>query len=136
MPRTKMTRHQLKEQDEITTSLHKFTDIAVAQKKEITIGLAAVAVLVIAFFGWSYYTSSRNARAQMQLSQAINIFNNTANIKSDKERYEKTIAEAQKVYDQYGISPGRVANVVVFAIDQPEDTTVNEFTVGPANQPW
>ena len=23
-----------------------------------------------------------------------------------------------------------------FAIDQPEDTTINEFTVGPANQPW
>jgi NADP-dependent 3-hydroxy acid dehydrogenase YdfG len=28
------------------------------------------------------------------------------------------------------------ANVVAFAIDQPEDTTINEFTVGPANQPW
>ena len=114
MPRTKMTRHQLKEQDEITTSLHKFTDIAVAQKKEITIGLAAVAVLVIAFFGWSYYTSSRNARAQMQLSQAINIFNNSANIKSDKERYEKTIAEAQKVYDQYRSLP--IASIAQYYI--------------------
>ena len=47
-----------------------------------------------------------------------------------------TAQSVQKVYDQYGISPDRVANVVVFAIDQPEDTTVNEFTVGPANQPW
>ncbi|MCV2219579.1 SDR family NAD(P)-dependent oxidoreductase [Thauera sp. Sel9] len=28
------------------------------------------------------------------------------------------------------------ARVVAFAIDQPGDTTVNEFTVGPANQPW
>src|SRR5437868_251685 len=42
----------------------------------------------------------------------------------------------QKVYDRYGISPERIANVAAFAIDQPEDTTVNEFTVGPANQPW
>ena len=42
----------------------------------------------------------------------------------------------QKVYQQYGIAPERVANVVAFAIDQPEDTTINEFTVGPANQPW
>jgi hypothetical protein len=25
---------------------------------------------------------------------------------------------------------------VAIAIDQPEDTTINEFTVGPANQPW
>ena len=30
----------------------------------------------------------------------------------------------------------RIADVVAFAIDQPEDTTINEFTVGPANQPW
>ena len=28
------------------------------------------------------------------------------------------------------------ATVVDFALDLPEDTTVNEFTVGPANQPW
>lgn len=41
-----------------------------------------------------------------------------------------------QLYKRYGISPDRIANVVAFAIDQPEDTTVNEFTVGPANQPW
>jgi len=42
----------------------------------------------------------------------------------------------QGLYDTYGISPDRIANVVAFAIDQPEDTTINEFTVGPAKQPW
>jgi NADP-dependent 3-hydroxy acid dehydrogenase YdfG len=42
----------------------------------------------------------------------------------------------RKLYDQYGISPDRIADVVAFAIDAPEDTTINEFTVGPANQPW
>lgn len=40
------------------------------------------------------------------------------------------------IYKQYGISPDRVANVVAFAIDQPEDTNVNEFTIGPTIQPW
>ena len=50
---------------------------------------------------------------------------------------DKGTAESIKdVYDQYGISPYRIADVVAFAIDQPEDTTINEFTVGPANQPW
>lgn len=50
---------------------------------------------------------------------------------------DKATAEAMgKVYDQYGISPGRIADIVAFAIDAPEDTTINEFTVGPANQPW
>ncbi|MBT1157148.1 SDR family oxidoreductase [Aminobacter anthyllidis] len=41
-----------------------------------------------------------------------------------------------KIYDQYGISPDRIASVVEYAVDAPEDTTINEFTVGPANQPW
>lgn len=40
------------------------------------------------------------------------------------------------LYQRYGISADRVANVVAFAIDQPEDTNVNEFTIGPTKQPW
>ncbi|MBZ9959008.1 SDR family oxidoreductase [Mesorhizobium sp. BR1-1-14] len=49
---------------------------------------------------------------------------------------EGTAAAMQNTYDKYGISPDRIADVVAFAIDAPEDTTINEFTVGPANQPW
>jgi NADP-dependent 3-hydroxy acid dehydrogenase YdfG len=47
-----------------------------------------------------------------------------------------TAATMQGIYDKYGISADRIANVVAFAVDQPEDTVVNELTVGPANQPW
>lgn len=42
----------------------------------------------------------------------------------------------QKLYDQYAITPDRIASVVSFAIDAPEDTTINEFTIGPSKQPW
>jgi NADP-dependent 3-hydroxy acid dehydrogenase YdfG len=42
----------------------------------------------------------------------------------------------QKLYDRFSISPDRIASVVVFALDQPEDTNVNEFTIGPTKQPW
>ncbi|BAZ19196.1 SDR family oxidoreductase [Nostoc sp. LEGE 06077] len=50
---------------------------------------------------------------------------------------DQDAAEAMtKLYEQYGISPDRVANVVAFAIEQPEDTNVNEFTIGPTTQPW
>lgn len=49
---------------------------------------------------------------------------------------KQTLDQMQNTYDKYGISPDRIANVVAFAIGQPEDTTINEFTVGPANQPW
>ena len=50
--------------------------------------------------------------------------------------HKDTAEGMAKLYERYGISPERIANVVAFAIDQPEDTTINEFTVGPANQPW
>ncbi|WP_353474195.1 SDR family oxidoreductase [Salipiger sp. H15] len=49
---------------------------------------------------------------------------------------EKTSEAMHGIYDTYGIPAERVADVVAIAIDQPEDTTINEFTVGPANQPW
>jgi len=49
---------------------------------------------------------------------------------------EKTSSDMGAIYQKYGISPDRVANVVAFAIDQPEDTNVNEFTIGPTIQPW
>lgn len=42
----------------------------------------------------------------------------------------------EEIYDQYQIGPERIASVVAFAINQPEDTNVSEFTVGPTNQPW
>ena len=51
---------------------------------------------------------------------------------SDEDVAEKMT----QLYEQYGISPDRVANVVAFAIDQPEDTNVSEFTIGPTPQPW
>ncbi|CAM4255171.1 Oxidoreductase [Listeria monocytogenes] len=40
------------------------------------------------------------------------------------------------LYKQYGITPDRIASIVAYAIDQPEDVNVNEFTVGPTSQPW
>jgi len=50
---------------------------------------------------------------------------------------DESSAEAmQQTYDAYEITADRVAKVVEFAIDMPEDTNVNEFTVGPTNQPW
>ncbi len=50
--------------------------------------------------------------------------------------HEDTAEQMGSVYEKFEIPPERVAGVVAFAIDQPEDTTINEFTVGPANQPW
>jgi NADP-dependent 3-hydroxy acid dehydrogenase YdfG len=50
--------------------------------------------------------------------------------------HEDTADQMGSLYETFQIPPDRIANVVAIAIDQPEDTTINEFTVGPANQPW
>jgi TolA-binding protein len=112
--RTKMTRHQLKEQDEITTSLQKFTEFAYARQKEVMAGAAVLVVLVAAILGWGYYSRSRDARAQSELSQVIAIFDDSTRIPSDKDRYGKAVVEAQKVRDQYGSKPiGMIAQYYV-----------------------
>lgn len=49
---------------------------------------------------------------------------------------EGTAAGMEALYKTHGISPERIAAVVAFAIEQPADTTVSEFTVGPTTQPW
>jgi NADP-dependent 3-hydroxy acid dehydrogenase YdfG len=51
---------------------------------------------------------------------------------TDKE----TAAGFKALYEKYGIGPESVANTVAFALDQPEDANVSEFTVGPTAQPW
>ena len=54
----------------------------------------------------------------------------------DSISHKGTAEGAKALYATYGIDAERVARVVAFALDLPEDTTVNEFTVGPSNQPW
>jgi len=39
------------------------------------------------------------------------------------------------LYHQVGIDPMAVARVVLFAIDQPDDVNINEFTILPTKQP-
>ncbi|WP_436877449.1 SDR family oxidoreductase [Mammaliicoccus sciuri] len=47
-----------------------------------------------------------------------------------------TASSTETMYDEYQISPDNIAEIVAFAINQPENTNINEFTVGPTNQPW
>ena len=116
MARSKMTRHELKEQDEITTSLQRFTEFVYARQKEIITGAAVLIVVVLAVFGWNYYSTRRTANAQSQLSQAIGSFNDAA--KPEKERYEKSLAEAQKAHDAYPSLPAGIIAQYYVALSQ------------------
>src|SRR5215813_4387582 len=104
-----MTRHELKEQDEITTSIQTFTEVAYAKKKEILTAASILAVVILAVVGWRLYSNNRNASAQTMLSQAINTFSDP-NIKDDKDRFTKVLAQAQKTHDNYpSLTAGQIA---------------------------
>lgn len=47
-----------------------------------------------------------------------------------------TSAGYRQLYDTYEIPAERIADVVAFALSQPDDTNISEFTVGPTKQPW
>lgn len=47
---------------------------------------------------------------------------------------KRTKTNMNAFYEQVGIEPSAVARVVNFAIDQPEDVNVNEFTIYPTKQ--
>jgi predicted negative regulator of RcsB-dependent stress response len=104
-----MSRHELKEQDEITTSLQSFTEILYARKKEIITGVSILAAVILLVVGWRVYSSNRDANAQTMLSQAITAYNDPA-IKSDKDRFTKVLTEAQKTHDAYpSLIAGQIA---------------------------
>ena len=47
-----------------------------------------------------------------------------------------TSKDYRELYDNYEIPAERIADVVAFALSQPADTNISEFTVGPTTQPW
>ncbi|MDM5339922.1 SDR family oxidoreductase [Fictibacillus enclensis] len=47
---------------------------------------------------------------------------------------EEALKFLNPLYEQYSITPDAIARVVTFAIDQPEDVNVNEFTIYPTKQ--
>src|SRR5262245_40624968 len=112
-----MTRHELKEQDEITSSLQRITELAYARKRQIITAAVTVVVLIVAVAVWRVYAANRNASAQTQLSHAINAYNDQ-NIKSDKERMEKALVEAQKTHDAYPSLPAGAIGQYYMALSQ------------------
>jgi predicted negative regulator of RcsB-dependent stress response len=101
VPGARLSRHELKTQDEITSYLQSFTELLETRKKEVLIAVAVLIVLVAAFVGWRAYSSKRNAAASVQLASAIAAFEES-NTKQDKAGYEKAVAEARKTIETYG----------------------------------
>jgi len=97
--RARLTRSELKSQDEITSTIQTFGEQVVARKKEIMTWGGVVLVLLVIFYGWRAYAAGRTAEAQRQLGTVITAYRDTT--KPDTERFERTISEAQKTMGAY-----------------------------------
>lgn len=117
MPRAGLTRHELKSQDEISSSLQTVTEVLQSKTKEVLIAVAAVIVLAVVIVGWRYYAGSRDEKASFQLASAITAFEES-NQKQDKASYQKAADEAQKTIDGYGSTPAGVIAKYYLALSQ------------------
>lgn len=99
MARARMTRSELKAQDEITSTLERLTESAIARKKEVLSVVVAIVVLGTIIYAWRVYAAGQNASAQKQLRAVMVAFQATGD--SDTDRFEKTIVEAQKLIADY-----------------------------------
>ena len=117
MPGSRLSRHELKTKDEITSSLQSFTEILDTRKKEVLTAVAILIVIVAAVAGWRAYSGKRNAAASAQLASAIAAFEES-NAKSDKSGYEKAVAEARKTIDGYGSTSAGIIAKYYLAMSQ------------------
>lgn len=101
MAGARLTRQELKSQDEITSSLQSFGELLDERKKEILTGIGVILILVLAFMGWRAYSAKRDAAASGQLANVIAAFDDPT-AKGDRAHFEKAAAEAQKTIDSYG----------------------------------
>jgi predicted negative regulator of RcsB-dependent stress response len=117
VPGARLSRHELKTKDEITSSLQSFTEILETRKKEVLTAVAVLIVVVAGVAGWRAYSGKRNAAASAQLASAIAAFE-ASNAKPDKAGYEKAVEEARKTMETYGSTSAGVIAKYYLAISQ------------------
>ena len=116
MARARMTRSELKAQDEITSTLERLTESAIARKKEVLTALAVIVAVGALLYGWRTYAAGQNASAQVQLRAVMVAFQ--AQDQSEQDRYEKTIVEAQKLVADYPSSAAAPVAQYYMALSQ------------------
>lgn len=109
MATDRLSRRELKHTDEITSTLETFVDRVIARKKEVVAGLVGLLVLVGGVIGWRAYASNQENTAQARLGAVIAAFTDST-VTDEKQRFTKTIEEAEKVISEYrGTDVGRLA---------------------------
>ena len=100
MARKKLTRRELVQKDEITSTLEQVTTFAVENRKPLLTIVAVVVVVIAVLVGWNVIAANREADAQSALSEVIRVYTDTT-LAEGEERFQATLTEAQRVQDEY-----------------------------------
>jgi predicted negative regulator of RcsB-dependent stress response len=100
---SKLTRRELREEDEITSTLHSFGDKIIARKNEFLVAVGVLLAIVIGLAAWRTYANRQNQEVQAQLSRVTTAFNELGTPAA--ERHKKVIAEGEKTVAEYGSKP-------------------------------
>lgn len=100
MVRKRLSRKELTEKDEITSSLEHATTFVFENRKPFLAGLGVVVAVAILIVGWSVYSTRVEVSGQVALSGVIQAYNNVAT-QTDDARFNATIAVAQIVQQDH-----------------------------------
>ena len=114
MARKRLSRKELIQKDEITTTLETTTAFLLEHKRSMFTLVGTIVLCLLLFVGWNVYAANREASSQDALSKAIATFNDFDQFDSDEERFETAIAEAETVRTQYPSLP--VAKIAEYYI--------------------
>ena len=101
MPRKGLSRKELTEKDDITSTLERGMTFAVEHYRPILTGIGVVLLLIVGVVGWNFYSASVEAEAQGALAVVIQTYTDTTAIPEDGARFTATLAEAQRFQQEH-----------------------------------
>jgi tetratricopeptide (TPR) repeat protein len=124
-PLARLTRHEILKEDKFLVTVEKVRDYYLKHQKQILVGASIVVGVTLLVTGGIYFFAHQSQQAKDELSQALRIYHapvtsagvpeappsaNEPSFKSAKEKYEKALAEFQKIGSRYSSHPvGKIA---------------------------
>jgi len=121
---SRLTRHDILKEDKFLLTVDSARDFFLAKRKQVLLALGAAGVVFVAVLGVRYYLAQQDESAKDQLSAALRTYHGTVLgsapagtpstsdpvFATTTEKYEKALAEFQKVAAQHASRPvGKIA---------------------------
>jgi tetratricopeptide (TPR) repeat protein len=122
---SRLTRHEILKEDKFLLTVEKVRDFYLKHQKQILVSAGIVVGVTLLVTGGVYFFAHQSQQAKDELSQALRIYHapvisagmpeapssaNEPSFKSAKEKYDKALAEFQRISKSYSSHPvGKIA---------------------------